>query len=447
MQDIFQKLLKKIEKKEALVGVVGLGYVGLPLALELASGGFQVVGLDVDADKIQRLQNGDSYILDISSRKLKDVLRAKKFIPSTNFHMLQQLDVISICVPTPLTPSHTPDMSYVLSAVKQIKEHMHEGILIILESTTYPGTTEELIEKELDSLGYKVGIDYYLCFSPERVDPGNKIYNIKNTPKVLGGTTDKCTKLGTEFYKTVMDTVYPVSSPKVAEMSKLLENTFRSMNIAFINEMSLLCEKLDIDIWETIDAAATKPFGFMKFTPGPGIGGHCIPLDPMYLSWKAKEANFYSKFIELAQETNKKMPEHVLAKVILALNEQGKSIRGARILMLGMAYKPDINDVRESPALEIYHLIKEHGGAIKYNDPLANTFQDRNKDIVYSVPLNYADMKSYDCIVITTHHSQYNIDEILKYAKIIIDTRNACGNYKNHKIFRLGSPHEKIHYL
>ncbi|MDH4422861.1 MULTISPECIES: nucleotide sugar dehydrogenase [Bacillus] len=438
MNNMFDILRKKIEEKKAKVGVIGLGYVGLPLSIELAQSGFQVVGIDINSEKVNKLKNGESYIIDIPSSAVNSVLNKNCFSPSTNFENIKDLDVVSICVPTPLTRSQNPDMSYIMSAVEKIKKNMHKGLLIILESTTYPGTTEELIERELELEGYKVGVDYFLCFSPERVDPGNKKYNTKNTPKVLGGTTKACTELGALLYGEVIDTIIQVSSPKVAEMSKLLENTFRSMNIAFINEMAMLCEKLGIDIWETIDAAATKPFGYMKFTPGPGIGGHCIPLDPMYLSWKAKEANFFSRFIELAQETNKKMPEHILTKVALALNEHGKSIRGAKILMLGMTYKPDIDDLRESPALEIYELLRENGGIVQYNDPFAKSFKDYYGEVVESIELEGARLDHYDCVVLTTNHSVYDPHEILESAKLIVDTRNAFKEHRNPRVFTLG---------
>lgn len=439
----FDILKQRIEEKKVKVGVIGLGYVGLPLSIELAQSGFQVIGIDVNPEKVDKLIRGQSYIIDIPSMQVNDVIDKGFFSPTTHFEKIKELDVVSICVPTPLTKSQNPDISYIMSAVKEIKENMHKGLLIILESTTYPGTTEELIERELESIGYKVGEDYFLCFSPERVDPGNKMYNTKNTPKVLGGTTEKCTQLGTLLYEKVIDTIVPVSSPKVAEMSKLLENTFRSINIAFINEMAMLCEKVGIDIWETIDAAATKPFGYMKFTPGPGIGGHCIPLDPMYLSWKAKEANFFSRFIEIAQEINKKMPEHVVANITFALNEYGKSIKGSKILMLGMAYKSDIDDLRESPALEIYELLKKKGGIVTYNDPFATSFKKQDGQFIKSVELDYSKMQQYDCVVLCTNHSIYNSGEIAKNAKLIIDTRNVLKDYKDDHVFTLGISNNK----
>ncbi|PNP89416.1 UDP-N-acetyl-D-glucosamine dehydrogenase, partial [Listeria newyorkensis] len=347
----YETMQEKINTKNGTVGVIGLGYVGLPLAIEFAEAGYNVIGFDIHAGKVNQLMQGDSYIIDITNQKLATVVQSAHFTPTTDFSKLSEVDAVCICVPTPLTKSQEPDMSYIIAAVTEIKRYMKPGMLITLESTTYPGTTEELIQAEIEALGYRVGEDFFLCFSPERVDPGNKTFQTKNTPKVLGGTTPNCCQLGEALYSKVIDHVYLVSSTKVAEMTKLLENTFRSINIAFINEMAMLCEALDMNIWEVVDAAATKPFGFMKFTPGPGIGGHCIPLDPMYLSWKAKGANFFSRFIELAQETNKKMPEQVIHKVSQALNSAYKSMRGSKVLVLGMAYKPDIDDVRESPAL------------------------------------------------------------------------------------------------
>ncbi|MEH6962218.1 nucleotide sugar dehydrogenase [Priestia megaterium] len=440
----YSELLEKIKTKSLHVGIIGLGYVGLPLAIEFALAGFKVYGIDINKNKIQDLREKKSYIIDVSEEKLSNVIESGNFIPTSDYSVIQDLDAISICVPTPLTKSQEPDMSYIMSTVSNIKNNMHEGLLITLESTTYPGTTEELIEKELELAGYNVGENYFLCFSPERVDPGNEKYNTKNTPKVIGGTTTNCTNLGETLYGTVIDNIVPVSSTKVAEMSKLLENTFRSINIAFINEMALLCDKLNIDIWETIDAANTKPFGFMKFTPGPGIGGHCIPLDPMYLSWKAKESNFYSHFIELAQETNKKMPEYVYRKVSESLNEHGKSIKGSKILILGMAYKPDIDDLRESPGLEIYELLKAGGGVVEYNDPHATSFKDKNGQKVLSIDLTYEAISLYDCVVLITNHKVYDLENVHNNSKLIVDTRNALKNLKNsNKVFTLGLGNEK----
>lgn len=434
----YEYLKNKIEDKTAIVGVIGLGYVGLPLALEFAKAGYTVYGFDINEKKVQDLLNGESYIIDVPSDEITAVVKSKNFIPTTDFSLISILNTVSICVPTPLTKSQDPDMSYVISAASTIKSYMHPGLLITLESTTYPGTTEDLIEKELEIDGYKVGEDYFLCFSPERVDPGNKKFNTKNTPKVLGGTTSVCTELGVIIYSTIIERIVPVSSPKVAEMSKLLENTFRSINIAFINEMAMLCDKLGIDIWETIDAASTKPFGYMKFTPGPGIGGHCIPLDPMYLSWKAKEVNFYSRFIELAQEVNKTMPSYVLSKVGEALNNVSKPIRGSKVLILGMAYKPDIDDLRESPSLEVYELLKSSGAEIEFHDPHAKSFIDKNGVIVHSSVLNYNGISDYDCVLLLTNHTAFDYKQIEEYSQLIVDTRDAFREFASEKVFKIG---------
>lgn len=439
MSKYYNELINKIENNNAKVGVIGLGYVGLPLAVELAKAGYDVYGIDLDTKKVDQLLNNNSYIIDISSEEIKAINTEYKFTPTSDFKIIEKLDAVSICVPTPLTKSQEPDMSYIKSAMNEIKKYMHKGLLITLESTTYPGTTEELIEMELNKQGYIVGEDYFLCFSPERVDPGNVHYNTKNTPKVLGGTTEKCTELGVKLYSGFIDTVVPVSSPKIAEMSKLLENTFRSINIAFINEMAMLCDKLGIDIWETVDAANTKPFGFMKFTPGPGIGGHCIPLDPMYLAWKAKGSNFFSRFIETAQEINKHMPEYVYNKISYALNKHQKSVMGSRILLLGMAYKPNIDDLRESPGLEIYELLRDGGAQVEYNDPHAQLFKDKYGEKVSSVELNYSALSEYDCVILITNHRAYNNEMIIENSKLIVDTRNAFKDFSDAKIIKLGA--------
>lgn len=439
MKSYYEKLKEKFKNGSAKVGVIGLGYVGLPLAVELSKANYKVYGIDIDNKKISKLKNNNSYINDISNEEIEIINKSFKFTPTSNFEFLKDLDAVSICVPTPLTKSHEPDISYIIAVMNEIKKYMHKGILITLESTTYPGTTEELIEAELTKCGYIVGEDYFLCFSPERVDPGNQYYNTKNTPKILGGTTKDCTNLGVILYSSFIDTVVPVSSPKIAEMSKLLENTFRSINIAFVNEMAMLCDKLGIDIWETIDAANTKPFGFMKFTPGPGIGGHCIPLDPMYLSWKAKSSNFFSRFIETAQEINKYMPEYVYNKVSYALNTHKKSVMGSSILILGMAYKPDINDLRESPGLEVYELLLDRGAYVEYFDPYANTFKDKYGSRVDSIKLNYSKFSEYDCVVLITNHTVFDLNLIIKHSQLIVDTRNALVQFNDSKIFKLGS--------
>ncbi|CAH1208289.1 nucleotide sugar dehydrogenase [Paenibacillus sp. JJ-223] len=431
-------LLNAIENKEAVLGVVGLGYVGLPLAVEMVNQGFTVIGIDLDASKVDRIYHGDSYIHDISSDELKKVMQTGRFQPTTDYSLLRVIDALSICVPTPLSENQDPDTSYIETVVDQIKRHMKPGMLITLESTTYPGTTEELIQQELDKIGHEAGKDYFLCFSPERVDPSNGRFTTFNTPKVIGGTTESCLKLGTALYSKYVQTVVPVSSPKVAEMSKLLENTFRSVNIAFVNEMAMMCDRMGIDIWEVIDAAATKPFGFMPFYPGPGIGGHCIPLDPMYLSWKAKGFRFYSKFIELAQSTNDNMPYYVLNKASVILNEYAKSVRNSNVLLLGMAYKPNIADLRESPGLEVYELFKESGANVSYYDPYAASFRDKHGETVPSVPFSLEQFKKYDCIVLITNHKDLPYGDIADLGVPILDTRNAFRSYTQPHIYKIG---------
>ncbi|MCA0970977.1 nucleotide sugar dehydrogenase [Halobacillus litoralis] len=433
----FQNLSRKINDRSARVGVIGLGYVGLPLALEFAKSGYDVYGIDLNEDKISQLKQFNSYISDVHKEELVRFV-GKNFYPTTEYSYIQELDCISICVPTPLTKSQEPDMSFILSALEQIKKYVHPGILITLESTTYPGTTEEIIQAELENEGYYAGENYFLCFSPERVDPGNKKFNTKNTPKVIGGVTKQCTNIGTMLYEQIIDRMVPVSSPKVAEMSKLLENTFRSVNIAFINEMAMLCDKLGIDVWETIEAASTKPFGYMPFTPGPGIGGHCIPLDPMYLAWKAKGENFYSRYIDLAQEINKSMPNYVIGKVAEALNAHTKPINGSKVLILGMAYKPNINDLRESPGLEIYELLKKKGAKVFYHDPHAQSFLDNNNEKVNSIDYDSESLLSFDAVIMVTNHSFYNLTEVFNESKIIIDTRNAFKDFSDEKIYKIG---------
>ncbi|WP_410768200.1 nucleotide sugar dehydrogenase [Fontibacillus sp. BL9] len=438
MNKQYRTLLEAIESKNAVLGVVGLGYVGLPLAVEMVKQGFKVVGIDLDVSKIDRIQRGDSYIHDISNETLAEVMSSGRFKPTTDYASLREIDAISICVPTPLSENQDPDTSYIVTVVEQIKRYMKKGILITLESTTYPGTTEELIQRELERLGHTVGEDFFLCFSPERVDPSNTKFNTFNTPKVIGGTTESCLALGNALYSKYVETVVPVSTPKVAEMSKLLENTFRSVNIAFINEMAMMCDRMGIDIWEVIDAAKTKPFGFMPFYPGPGIGGHCIPLDPMYLSWKAKGFRFYSQFIELAQSTNDNMPYYVVNKTSKILNEYAKSIKKSNILILGMAYKPDISDLRESPALEVYELYKDSGAAVEYYDPFATSFRDKNGVTVQSVEYDLDKFKSYDCIVLVTNHSNLDYGAIAHLGVPIVDTRNAFRDFRQPHIYKIG---------
>ena len=435
----YSSLKRKIEGRDAKVAIIGLGYVGLPLALEFASAQYKVYGLDNNEMKIESLIRGESYIQDIDKSVVENCINSGYFIPTSNDKVLSEADIISICVPTPLTKNQEPDISYIESALEKIKINFGMGKLIILESTTYPGTTEEVILKQLNNLGFKVGSDYFLCFSPERVDPGNKKYSTHNTPKVIGGVTKECNELGSALYGSIIDNIVQVSSPRVAEMTKLMENTFRSINISFVNEMAILCDKLNIDIWEVIDAAKTKPFGYMPFYPGPGIGGHCIPLDPMYLSWKAKGQNFYSRFIELAQDINKNMPNYVIQRLMLALNKVGKPLYNSKILLLGMSYKPDIDDLRESPSLELYELLENNGARVSYNDPFAPTFRNVSGELIHSTEINYERLFEYDCIILLTNHSQYNYNKIYKYSNLIFDTRNGFKDFNNpSKIVKLG---------
>nr|WP_026074167.1 nucleotide sugar dehydrogenase [Brevibacillus massiliensis] len=435
----YRALQEKLQNKTGKIGVIGLGYVGLPLAMEMVKGGFTLYGIDLDQRKVESLLSGKSYIQDVPDAAVAHAVRSGKFIPTTDYSQIQELDTISICVPTPLNDNQDPDTSYIKSVVSEIKKYMKKGTLIILESTTYPGTTEELIQLPLEAQGFTAGVDFFVCFSPERVDPGNRSFNTYNTPKVIGGTTEACKELGVLLYSSVVQTVVPVSSPKVAEMSKLLENTFRSINIAFVNELAMMCDKMGIDVWEVIRAASTKPFGFMPFYPGPGIGGHCIPLDPMYLSWKAKEFRFYSKFIELAQSINDNMPEYVLHCAAQVLNIYAKSIRNSKVLILGMAYKPDIDDLRESPALEIYELFKESGAKVQFYDPHATSFRDAQGNVVHSVKYDRCAFASYDCMVLITNHRSFDYQELADLGVPIIDTRNAFADIKSDNIYKLGT--------
>ncbi|MBM7572973.1 nucleotide sugar dehydrogenase [Aquibacillus albus] len=435
----FEQLSQKIEMKKANIGVIGMGYVGLPLAVEMVRVGFSVCGIDLNEGKIKSLKEGNSYINDISDQDLQECLDTNRFFPTNNYAIVKELDAISICVPTPLSENQDPDTSYITSVIESIKPYMKKGILVTLESTTYPGTTEELILKEFKRMGYEPGSDIFLCYSPERVDPGNQSFHTNNVPKVMGGITEKCNQVGELLYSNYIEKVVPVSSPKVAEMSKLLENTFRSVNIAFVNEIAMMCERMDIDVWEVIDAAATKPFGFMKFQPGPGIGGHCIPLDPMYLSWKAKGFRFYSKFIDLAQSINNNMPDVVVGKTSQALNIYGKSINSSRILILGMAYKPNISDLRESPGLYLYELYKENGAEVDYYDPHAHSFIDDDGFIIHSISYSKDQLKQYDCLVLVTNHSDFDYDELANLGVPIVDTRNAFKDYDQPHIHKLGT--------
>lgn len=423
---------KLIKTKKAKIAVIGLGYVGLPLVMEILRSGFTVTGIDVDKGKVAQINKGNSPVLDVSDSSLKKAVDFGNFKATTDYSVLSETDVISICVPTPLRKTKDPDISYIISAVNNIRTFIKKGQVIILESTTYPGTTRELIKPTLESSGLKAGKDFFLAFSPERIDPGNKQFNTKNTPKVVGGITDKCTRVAAIFYSQFIDSVMKVSGSDSAEMVKLLENTFRSVNIGLVNEMALICEKLGINVWEVIDAAATKPFGFMPFYPGPGLGGHCIPIDPHYLSWKLKELNYNARFIELAGEVNSHMPEFVVSKLINSLNKKKKSVNGAKILILGIAYKSDINDMRESPALDIVGILNEKGARISYHDSYIPAFTIKGKTFK-SKKLTIGAIKNSDCVVITTIHAGVDYEKIVKYAGTIIDTRNALKNFKNNR--------------
>ncbi len=431
---IKEEIKSRILKKEIIFSVIGLGYVGLPLAVEFAEAGFKVVGFDIDRKKIDLINRGKSYIDDIPSERLQPLVEKKILEASDNFDRLKEVDVISICVPTPLRKTKDPDISYILSATKEISKRLKKGHVVILESTTYPGTTEEIIKPELEKTGLKVGKDFFLAFSPERVDPGNKKFTTKNTPKVVGGVTEDCLEIVSTLYSQVIEKVVPVSSPKVAEMTKILENTFRAINIGLVNETAIICDKLGIDVWEVIDAAATKPFGFMPFYPGPGLGGHCIPIDPHYLSWKLKAYNYNARFIQLADEINSSMPYYVVEKISRALNDDGKPINGSKILILGVAYKPDVSDTRESPALDIISLLRERKGIVDYNDPFVPEIREAGLQMK-SVPLD--EIEKYDIVVITTNHSVYDYREIVERAKMILDTRNATRGIVSPKIYKL----------
>lgn len=427
----------KILSREATVAVLGLGYVGLALAVDFASAGFTVLGIDISKEKVAQLIKGKSYVVDVEDSILEKVIRAGRLRPTLDYNELDSADVVIICVPTPLRKTREPDISYIQTAVKEIREHLHPGMLIVLESTTYPGTTEELIQEEVEKMGLRVGDDVFVCFSPERVDPGNKQFKNKNTPKVIGGVTKACVSYAEALYGTIVDRVVPVSSPRVAEMVKLLENTFRSVNIALVNEIAVMCDRMGIDVWEVISAAATKPFGYVPFYPGPGIGGHCIPLDPHYLSWRAKAFGFNSRFIELAADINGGMPRYVVTKVSEILNQRKKCLNGSKILILGVSYKRNVNDVRESPALEIIQLLQEQGCDVEYNDPYVPSLKIKGRER-RSVSLDR--LGDYDCVVLVTDHSCYDYEKITRQANMVFDTRNSfVGQKDNPGVFRLGA--------
>ena len=431
----FEALKGKIETKTARVGIVGLGYVGLPLAAEFAKAGFVVTGIDVQAEKVDGLNRGESHVQDVPSAEIAKLVSTQRFRATTDFSVVRDLDTVNICVPTPLRKTKDPDMSYIVSAVEEIAKHAHPGLLVILESTTYPGTTDELLLPTFEKLGFKAGEDFFLCFSPERVDPGNPIYQTFNTPKVVGGITPACTEMGRLFFSQALETVIPVANTRVAEMVKLLENTFRMINIGLVNEMALMCDGMGINVWEVIDAAATKPFGFMPFYPGPGLGGHCIPIDPFYLSWKTKQSGIEARFIELAGYINGNMAHFVVDKVQKALNEHGKPVKGSKVHIAGVAYKRNIDDMRESPALDVILLLKKLGAVISYSDPFVASLRLDGVTLQSSGLLESA--KHADCVVIVTDHSDFNYQALLESATLIVDTRNAMKGFASDKIVRL----------
>ena len=437
-----ETLRKKLQDRTARVGVVGLGYVGLPLAVELARAGFRTSGIDRDERKVDAINRGESYIQDVPTSDVAEFHKAGRLSATADASVIGQLDTINICVPTPLRKTKDPDLSFVVSAVEMIALHLRAGQLVVLESTTYPGTTEEVVQPILEKRGLKAGRDFFLAFSPERVDPGNLKWNTRNVPKVVGGLTPTCTALAKALYGASVETVVEVSSPKVAEMVKLLENTFRAVNIGLVNELALMCDRLGLNVWEVVDAAATKPFGFMPFYPGPGLGGHCIPVDPFYLSWKVKEVGFEARFIELAGHVNGSMPHHVVDKIGDALNTRSKAIRGSSVLILGISYKRDIEDMRESPALDVMAVLHQKGARLSYHDPYVPSLAGRDwpgaVDLA-SVALTPSVLRAADCVAIITDHKSFDYDAIIKHSPLIVDSRNAIKGEHKH-LFKLGAP-------
>lgn len=432
------QLLTKIDNRTAKVAIIGLGYVGLPLAVAFAENGFHVVGVDVDQRKVEALNRGESYVRDVPSARLAPLVTVDKGVAAGTFRAtmdygaLDDCDAAIVCVPTPLSKTKDPDMSYILAATDAIAQHLHSGMLVVLESTTYPGTTEELILPRLQhahGCTYEVGQDFFLAFSPERIDPGRVDYTVENTPKVIGGITPDCLEIASALYGEAIEHIVPVSSTDAAEMVKLLENTFRAVNIALVNEVAIMCDKLGLNVWEVVEAAATKPYGFMKFTPGPGVGGHCIPLDPYYLAWKLKTLNYNARFIQLAGEINTFMPYYVVEKVGNALNEVRKAVRGSRVLLLGVTYKPNISDLRESPALDIIRLLEERGAIVSYHDPFVPHLK-LDGEMRSSVMLDEGTLSAADCVVVTTDHDAYDWPWILGRAELVVDTRNATDGLR-----------------
>jgi UDP-N-acetyl-D-glucosamine dehydrogenase len=432
------ELIEKIKDKTAKIGVIGLGYAGLPLVLEFSKAGFQVRGFDIDPQKIKTLREGESYIKHIPSEKIKGLVEQGRFVPTSDFSGLKDVDCIIICVPTPLNRNREPDLSYVLNTTRTVAKYLRKGQLVVLESTTYPGTTDEDMRAVLEETGLKAGRDFYLAFSPEREDPNNKDFTTATIPKVVGGYTKQCLDAAKALYDSIVTKTVPVSSTRAAEATKLLENIYRAVNIALVNELKMLFDRMGIDIWEVIDAAKTKPFGFQAFYPGPGLGGHCIPIDPFYLTWKAREYDFQTRFIELAGEINTYMPYYVVQKTVDALNERGISIKSAKVLILGLAYKKDVDDTRESPSLKLMELFLARGAKVDYNDPyVATTRKLRKYDFqMKSIPITKANLANYDCVVISTNHSSYDYKFIVRNSKLVVDTRNATAGLKSKKVVK-----------
>ena len=429
-------LLNRINERSALIGIVGLGYVGLPLVLRFCEEGFNALGFDIDREKADKLNRGESYIKHISSEKVRQFVDRRLFEATVDMQRLKEADAIIICVPTPLTDKREPDMQYVEATAREVARHLRPGQLISLESTTYPGTTEELLLPLLTEKGLKVGRDFFLVFSPEREDPGRKDFTTKTTPKIVGGITEKCLLAGEALYSKIVDKVVKVSSPKAAEMTKLLENIYRSVNIALVNELKMLCDRMGIDVWEVIEAAKTKPFGFEAFYPGPGLGGHCIPVDPFYLTWKAREYDFSTRFIELAGEINTNMPYYVVSKVMEALNSKGKSLKGSKVLVLGVAYKKDIDDMRESPSVHLIELLIKKGAVVEYNDPYVLRIPKLRGHNLNMKSVELKEISGYDCILIATNHSSYNYKWIVDNSQLVVDTRNATSRIKSKNIVK-----------
>jgi len=440
---VVETLQRKIAERNIRAGIIGLGYVGLPLAVEFARAGYTVVGLDIDESKVAAINRGTSYIPDVPGDEVAELVASGRLRATTDFSAIDHLDTVNICVPTPLRKTKDPDVSYMVAAVAEVAKGLHPGMLVILESTTYPGTTEELARPMLEAGGQRAGQDFFLAFSPERVDPGNPQFKTANVPKVVGGTSPDCAMLARALYSNAIDHVVTVRSTQAAEMVKLLENTFRAVNIGLVNELAMMCDTLGIDVWEVVDAAATKPFGFMPFYPGPGLGGHCIPIDPFYLSWKAKQSGFDARFIELAGQVNGHMPEYVVSKVADALNDRRQALNGSRVLVLGVAYKRDIDDVRESPALDVMKLLYEKGAEVAYSDPYVPTLAAASwhgPEALESLPIDARVLDAFDCVVITTDHTAFDYQVIHDHSRSIVDTRNALGSVSRRPgVIRLGA--------